>query len=209
MARQSAACAPGDASNVRRLSEVRPPDLLDGLAAGEAWAQAALFDAYCADVHRVLQWVMGVDDELQDLVQEVFLRALDATRRPSDPALLKSWLVSIAVFTARDCIRKRRRRALFFSWLRKNPAPIEDNEIDDSGWVEVRATREVLANLKADDRIVFTLRFMAAMELGEIADACGISLATAKRRLRHARTRFETLAAKNPVLRERLEGDAS
>jgi RNA polymerase sigma-70 factor, ECF subfamily len=209
MARQSAASASGDASNVRRLSEVRPPNILDGLAAGEPWALAALFDTYCSDVHRVLQWVMGVDDELQDLVQEVFVRAFDATRRPSDPALLKSWLVSIEVFTARDCIRKRRRKALFFSWLRKNPAPLEDNEIDDSGWDEAKATREVLENLKADDRIIFTLRFIAAMEFGEIADVCGISVATAKRRLQHARIRFETLAAKNPVLRERLEGGAS
>jgi RNA polymerase sigma-70 factor (ECF subfamily) len=207
---RSAARALGDAPKIRRLAEVRPRiDLLSGLAAGETWAQAELFDAYCPDVQRVLQWVMGIDDELQDLVQEVFVRAFDATRRPSDPALLKSWLVSIAVFTARDCIRKRRRRAWFRALVGRAPTERRDTVIDDTGCDEVKATRGILENLKADDRIVFTLRFMAGLELGEIADTCGISVATAKRRLRRARTRFELLSSRHPVLRERLAGGAT
>ena len=52
---------------------------------------------------------------------------------------------------------------------------------------------------------MLTLRFMAGFGLEELAEVCGCSLATVKRRLLEARRQFETLARNDPVLIEWLE----
>jgi RNA polymerase sigma-70 factor (ECF subfamily) len=59
-----------------------------------------------------------------------------------------------------------------------------------------------LTTLPADDRIAFALRVMEGMELLEVAEACRVSLATAKRRIARAQRRFAELVARDPWLRE-------
>ncbi len=54
----------------------------------------------------------------------------------------------------------------------------------------MRAFYEVVGRMDADARIAFTLRFVDGMELAEIAGACGVSLATIKRRLKAAEADF-------------------
>jgi len=197
------------------LASVRPlhahhgdDEIVDGLRAALPWARAALFDRYGRDVERVLAWVMGVDHELPDLLHDVFVQAYEDVGSLRDAARLRPWLVSIAVFTARGCIRKRQRRALLRVLIPWQEWTAEDVWSMAEASEEVRATRSVLQQLKTEDRIVFTLRFIGQLELTEIAEACGSSLGTVKRRLAHARSRFDSLAASDPVLRNRREGAA-
>jgi RNA polymerase sigma-70 factor (ECF subfamily) len=68
--------------------------------------------------------------------------------------------------------------------------------VDDA----VRATYAVLVMLTPDERIPFALRYIEEMDLGEVAAACRISLATAKRRIARARKRFVTIARTMPEL---------
>src|ERR1700690_2043850 len=77
-------------------------------------ATAALFDAHQGMVLAVLARVLGVDAELRDLLQEVFLRALRGVHTVRDGRVLHQWLRQIAVCTAMDCLRRRRRRR----WLK-------------------------------------------------------------------------------------------
>jgi RNA polymerase sigma-70 factor (ECF subfamily) len=72
----------------------------------------------------------------------------------------------------------------------------------------LRATYAVLAELPADERIVFALRHVDGMELIAVAGACGISLATVKRRLGRAQRTFCERAEKHAALVEWLgKGD--
>jgi DNA-directed RNA polymerase specialized sigma24 family protein len=59
---------------------------------------------------------------------------------------------------------------------------------------------EVLDNMKTEDHIVFVLRFIERNTLGEVAVAGGYSLATAKRRVAHAKKEFVKRAKKDTVL---------
>jgi RNA polymerase sigma-70 factor (ECF subfamily) len=45
------------------------------------------------------------------------------------------------------------------------------------------------------------------MELSEVAEACQVSLATVKRRLARARSRFARLAGRDPYLKTYLSGE--
>ena len=76
---------------------------------------------------------------------------------------------------------------------------------DDESREVLRHTYALLDLLPADQRIAFTLRFFEGMELTEIAGACGVSLATVKRKLARAEHRFLLLASKQPALQERIE----
>jgi RNA polymerase sigma-70 factor (ECF subfamily) len=85
-------------------------DLVAALRAREAWAAAALVARHADHVRRILMRVLGGDDEQSDLAQEVFTRALAGIDRLDDPGAIRGWLTNIAVFTAREAIRRRRRR---------------------------------------------------------------------------------------------------
>jgi hypothetical protein len=52
----------------------------------------------------------------------------------------------------------------------------------------------------------FALRYIDQMELTQMAEACGASLASIKRRLARAESRFSALARRFPALAPYLEG---
>ncbi|WP_437296456.1 RNA polymerase sigma factor [Sorangium sp. So ce426] len=182
--------------------------MVAAMRAGNRAAIAAFYVRYEAHVLRTLMRVLGPERELPDLLHDVLVGALASLDELRDPRALKPWITSIAVFTARTRILRRSRR----SWLRFLPwhelpdveAPTPSGEVTEA----LRATYAVLNELPVDERIPFALRFIGGMELVEVADACGVSLATIKRRLARAESRFTALAREHPALSDWIEGGA-
>jgi RNA polymerase sigma-70 factor (ECF subfamily) len=56
-----------------------------------------------------------------------------------------------------------------------------------------------------NERAAFILRFVEEMELTEVAEACAVSLSTARRRIRRAEQRFLKLLPQFPALAERVK----
>jgi RNA polymerase sigma-70 factor (ECF subfamily) len=175
------------------------PSFVECLRADPA-AAGRLFDDYAQAIERVLVRVLGCDPEVPDLLQDVFLAAMTGiVGFRGDAQNLGGWLTQIAVRKARKCIRRRKTRRLL--GLVHADAELEGVGTHD---LEMEATLrrayEVLDRLPARERIPFSLRFIAGMQLNEVADACDVSLATIKRRLSAARRRFDRLAASDPML---------
>src|SRR5438105_266448 len=84
--------------------------LLEALKQNGAGAWLAFYDRYASYVLSVLRKVMGPDREIEDLLQEVFTRALEGIHRVHDAEALKAWLRSLTVFTARSTLKRRRWR---------------------------------------------------------------------------------------------------
>jgi len=167
----------------------------------EPKAVAEFFRRYHERVVRILRHAMGPDHELPDLVQEAFaqaLRSLPGFRGEVDA--LGAWVGRIAVFTARRCIRTRRRR----SWLRPWTAAEGTEAIDPGASPVVRDTlrraQDLIDRFPPSERMVFGLRFVDGRSLNDVAVECRLSLATVKRRLTRARARFEAAAAADPFL---------
>lgn len=182
--------------------------LVQALREGHRGAAAAFFDRYAAHVRRVLVRVLGVEAELDDVHHDVFVRALGSIRSLREPEAMTAWITSVAIFTARTHIRKKRLRR----WLRLMP-PGELPEVPVSGPADeallaMRSVYRLLDRLPVDERIAFTLRRFEQMELTEVARACGVSLATVKRRLSRAEATFAALAAEEPSLEAWLKGGA-
>ncbi len=169
--------------------------LVRGLRDREPWAAAALVERYLGLVRRVLVRIMGTGDpEHDDLVQEVFTRALQGAHRLTHAGALKAWLTNIAVFTGRETIRRRTRRR--WLWFTADVPDVPASAADGNVAEAARAAYAILDRLPVNERIPFCLRAFEGMELRELAAACGVSVPTVRRRLARAEQRFHALAAK-------------
>src|SRR5688572_26029481 len=134
--------------------------LVTALRAQHPSARAVLFERHATHVRRVLVRVLGLDQEVPDLLQDVFLTALSSVRRLQYPRALRPWLTGIAVHSARALIRKRARRRILGL---VDPEKL-DREIGPASGADsheaIRALYRVLDELPADERIAFALRFV-------------------------------------------------
>lgn len=196
--------APGSArSNLIRLPV---PDsdaaIASSLRSDPERGRMMLYDRYAKDVDRTLSRLLGPDSELTDLLHEVFLAAMSSIDTLKDDRALGGWLIGIAVFKVRRLIRWRKvRRLVKFITpfeLDERAAHAASAEVSEA----VRQVYVVLEQLPTEERIAFTLRRIDGMELGPIAQATGVSLATVKRRLVRAQAQFLDLASQNEALAE-------
>jgi RNA polymerase sigma-70 factor (ECF subfamily) len=179
--------------------------LVEAVRAGHPGAATALYDRYARQVRTMLLSTVGPDDEIPDLLHEVFIRALERIHTLREVDKLASWLAAIAVFVGRAHISQRRRR----SWLRLfSPERTQTWQLEQPPSDVRRALREtyaILDRLPIDARMAFVLRYVHGMSLPDAAAACQISLSTFKRRLNRATEHFLKVARTRPALVQRLQ----
>lgn len=185
--------------------ELRREDgaVVAALLAGNPHAPERLFDRYGVYVERLLVRIIGNDDEIEDLLHEVFADALEGIHRLRDPGALRPWLTRIAVFTARSRLRSRT-RSRWLSFRAHDEVPEESCEPTQEQHDVAERVYRCLARLTPDDRIAFALREIHDMTLPEVAEACDCSLATVKRRIARGKACFTEHALGDPVLRSRM-----
>jgi RNA polymerase sigma-70 factor (ECF subfamily) len=177
-------------------------DLVDALRAGDAWARVMLLDRFGVLVERLARRILGHEGhiDIADVVHDTFVAAFGSVHTLRSPEALVSWMQSVATHTACKAIRRRKARA----WLRfVAPEDLPDCAVRPPSEEAVEAhdrTYRILERFSANDRAVFALRFIDGMPLADVAAACGVSLATAKRRLARAERRFLASALGDPVL---------
>lgn len=203
----SATPRPGKSATVVRLPQTARSDaeLIAAIRRGEPWAAAALLDRHGPLVERLIRRVMGHDPDLADLVQDAFTAILSSLDQIRDENAVKAWIASIAVHTAHRAIRRRQLTRWIFFWQKEDTADAPARDADFPARECVRHVYQALDQLPADDRVVFALRFIEEMQLEDIADTVGVSLATIKRRITRAEQRFQAIAQRDPVLRPLLE----
>ncbi|WP_437681430.1 RNA polymerase sigma factor [Sorangium sp. So ce131] len=182
MRRASVAIAPAEA-------ERGGPDdsaVVRALVAGEPWAAAAVWNRHAPKVFRIVARVLGPGADAEDLTQEVFASVFSKVSGLRDPDALGSFIVSVTLRMLKWELRRRRVRRIL---LLSEGAELPDHPVDpvDSEAREALGRLyAILDTLSADDRTAFVLRHMEGMNLPEIAEAVGVSLATVKRRLSRA-----------------------
>jgi RNA polymerase sigma-70 factor (ECF subfamily) len=174
----------------QRLEEEAP-------AAGPLTLEA-IYQAWFHDVSRWTRALGGLDADVADLAQEVFLvvrRKLPTFRGEN----LGGWLYGITARTVRD----RRRRAWFRHLVRGRVAlPLEELPATGPGPAEaldaqdrLRRLQTLLARLSEKRRSVFVLFEIEGYSGEEIAALQGIPVGTVWTRLHHARRDVATLVA--------------
>jgi RNA polymerase sigma-70 factor, ECF subfamily len=149
----------------------------------------AAFRKYSRYVAAMAYRVLRNRDDVEDVVQEVFLDAVLGLSRLRDEAAVRAWL---AVVTIRNATQRRRMRA--------TSVPFEfDEEISserlfsDGGHehhMRLTAAAALIQALPEQLRLPWVLHCLEGMALPGVARVCGCSVATVKRRIAQARTRI-------------------
>lgn len=162
-------------------SPVHPADsaFLRELAAGDPQAVRHLYEAHARYVAGVLSRLLRADHEIDDLIQETFLTALDSIHSVEKPESLRAFLATIAVRKALRTLAKRRRRRVLFGFF----ALFGATHSDPRAQAPADDLRESLQHLPEELRVPWVLARVEDWTLQEVAKACAMSLATTKRRL--------------------------
>lgn len=155
--------------------------------------------------------LLGHDDEVADVVQDVFLIAHRRIGSLRDPAAARAWLGRIAVREASRRLRWRRVR----SFLRPGAIVDCDLIVDASAAPKMRPLAALLYTaldrMPTRERLAWILRYLVDEPLDTVAEICGCSIATAKRRIaaaeRHLRPLLDDEPASAPVEAGREEKD--
>jgi RNA polymerase sigma-70 factor (ECF subfamily) len=184
--------------------------LVASARAGAPVAAARLWDRYSVLVRRILRRILGPTGEVEDGVQDAFLRLFRDLHSLRDPAALRSFVIGITLHVAKSELRRRRaRRWLLLSddgVLAEVPTAIDaDGHGLDSRAALVSLYR-VLDRVGHERRVAFVLRYVEGLELAELSVILGCSLATTKRRVADAARRVSLLAQGDPLLAPYLQG---
>jgi RNA polymerase sigma-70 factor (ECF subfamily) len=160
-------------------------------AVAEPLTLATLFQEHARYVATVVLRVLGRDQEVDDVVQEVFLTAMTGLSAVRSPEAVRGWLKTIAVRKAFRYLRRRRLRVLL-GFDRESPCyehlAAPGCSPEESALL-ARVYRE-LDRLPAAERLAWTLRYVEGEQVEALAGLCGCSLATAKRRIAAAQAKL-------------------
>jgi RNA polymerase sigma-70 factor, ECF subfamily len=168
---------------------------LAGCAARDPAALRLFVVTYQPMVFAYLSRALGHGPHVEDLAQDVFMRAIRAlprfdrhgTARPS------TWLLTIATHAAIDA-RKRRRELLALSGdENEGPADPKTPETESARSEIARAVMGAASKLPGDLRDAFVLAEFHDLTMQEVADICGVPLGTMKARVSRARDRMRGL----------------
>lgn len=141
----------------------------------------AAFRAHAGFVASVALRVLGRPAEVDDLVQDVFLRVLHRLGELRDPAALRSWLAVITARLARRRLRTRRWKLWLGLGGDDDYAQLPDGAASPDDRALIGELYRALDRLPAQQRLAWALRHLEDLELTVVAQACGCSLATVKR----------------------------
>ncbi|HEY6944009.1 MAG TPA: sigma-70 family RNA polymerase sigma factor [Candidatus Acidoferrum sp.] len=156
--------------------------------------------------HRVFAVAGGIvrrREDVEDIAQQVFVKAYFSLKRFDQRAAFSTWLYKITVNECWDMLRKRKVRPLVYEadlseeQARQviNSAEKSKGEPDVSERLEARQRVErLLVGLEERDRLMLILKEVEGFSIEEIADVLHLNANTVKVRLFRARRRVVSQA---------------
>lgn len=172
-------------------------------AAGDRAAQRALVVRLAGCVRNAVRYVVRGDADVADVSQVALIAILDALPSYRGEGALAGWAARIATYKAVDYLRRRRRRRSLVARLEQETMTEEPSTPGESpAFVVRRRLAQCLDTMNAERRLTVVLRLVYDCSLEEIAEETGVSLNTAKDRLRVGRNELRQAIGRDPVLRE-------
>jgi RNA polymerase sigma-70 factor (ECF subfamily) len=167
-------------------------EIAAGVAQGQRWAHAALYDMLYPVVARTLQKILHeTSPDYEDLVQTSFERIVRTLTggRMNDVVSLPAWAGSITAHVALDSLRAKIRDRKFFDRDRSSSPRAVEMVVAPNMERQLEARRqlewlqETLARMNDDQAETVVLHDVLGHDLAEVAAMMGASVAAAQRRL--------------------------
>ena len=166
---------------------------------GEKAAFETLVHRHQQRVFAVARGILKRQEDVEDVAQQVFVKAYFSLKRFDQRAAFSTWLYKITVNECWDLLRKRKARPLvyesdFSEEQSRQYSAIEREAtkgLDTSDRMAMRERLEnMLGQLEKRDRAMLILKEVEGFSVEEIADSMGLNANTVKVRLFRARRRL-------------------
>lgn len=166
---------------------------------GDLNAYTPLVDKYQRYVCVLVKRVCAHPAEVEELAQDVFVKAyqhLDAFKRKS---AFSTWLYRIAFNTAVSHVRKKRHYGISIEEVDSQKFAISDEEEQEHREVMMNKERSylvmerMLETLPAEEQMLISLYYKEGLKMEEVAYICGLSLSNAKVKIHRIRKKLNEL----------------
>jgi RNA polymerase sigma-70 factor (ECF subfamily) len=145
-----------------------------------------LFKQHSGFVARLVLRLLGREDEVDDLVQDIFVSLFRHLGTIRQPEAMRGWLVTTTARMVRRRLRVRRMGFLLRRNQRVDPLHLEAHGPSAEDRLALWTVHRALEKVSVNARIAWVLRHLEQEGMDEIADILGCSKATAKRRVADA-----------------------
>ena len=171
--------------------------LVQRVQRGDKVAFEMLFTKYQRRVSRLVSRFVRSDAEVEDIVQESFIKAYRALGSFRGDSAFYTWLYRIAVNTAKNYLVAASKRPISLTQFEKN----DDDDFEEDHFMSDASTPEselitkqiaetvnkTMNELPADLREAIMLREIEGMSYEDIADSMGCPIGTVRSRIFRAR----------------------
>lgn len=188
-------------SNLEERPEVADGEFVARALRGDEIAFEGLVRRYSPLVFRVVRGVLARSAEVEDIAQEVFIRAYRSLGQVEAGSRLGPWLARIAVNLCYDHLRRLRRRGeRSFSELTPEEVRAVDTLLHDETALHAvdrlflrDVAERLVSRLAPKDRAVLLLKEREGMDTREVAGVLGCSETAVRLRLFRARRTLRKL----------------
>lgn len=176
--------------SLAKAEPAEPTDLAAQLGPSPVDEPAQFYRRYSPYVARIVIRLHAVDDELEDLVHDVFATAFRQADKLRDLRAVRGWLATITVRTVRRRQQKHRLRRMV-GLDEHLPVQLEAPGASPEQRMRVQEIYRCLEQLPVNDALAWKLRHVEGEALKQVAATLECSLATAKRRIARASAHLE------------------
>ena len=227
--RRPSAAASARSTKTKRVADQGPPtrqqllrqmgdeDLMEQFQTGVVEAYDLLVGRYKDPLSNYLYRFLGDMKEVEDLLQETFLRVYRNRHSYRRIAKFSTWLYTIAGNLARSEYRKRKRRKVYSLQAVNRDDEEYEVEIPDETFSPDRHTEsvfqgryihEALGRIPSEFREVVVLRDIQQLAYEEIAEITGLPMGTVKSRINRGRTKLQGMLEEvYPFVRSGSDGE--
>ena len=189
-------------SEKRQISE---KELVSRAKAGDSSALGFIGREHEPRVRRLLLRMLGPRDDLDDLVQNVFVEFCRALPRFRADSRLSTFIGGITVRIARRAMRRSawfRRRG---DWSAEPATEGDGLQRQTEASEQLRRTRRLLGKIGEKKRVAFMLWALEGLSVNEVAEMMESSPSATQSRIYYAQKELRKLAAGDPYLKDLIQ----
>jgi RNA polymerase sigma-70 factor (ECF subfamily) len=189
-------------TNSKFVPEPNDKDLIAEVLEGSAESFEPLVVKYQSRIFALARRYARREDEVEDIVQTVFLKAYSKLSSYRGDAPFEHWLMRTATYTCYDFLRKHQRNR---EWNASDLSEEENDWFENIGEESTAETNreaastlvnKLLEGLKPEDRHIITLLELEHQTVKEIAKLTGLSESNVKVKAHRAREKMRSALAR-------------
>jgi RNA polymerase sigma-70 factor, ECF subfamily len=151
-----------------------------------------LFNSYRGFVAKIGRRILGSSNEIDDLIQDVFLATVRDIHKLEDPDRLAAWLGTV---TTRMAKRRRFRNSMQPAPSLEDPEQLLERTSEEGpspeSTADMAGTVERVLSLPDELKTPWLLKHVDGLTLEDVAQQCDCSLSTVQRRIQAATGRLQ------------------